>query len=117
MKVNEQNLIESCHDVSDGGMISALSECLIGTGFGAEIDISGFDDLHLNAVLFSESHSRFVVSIKYENKEKFDKLFGSDAVFIGKVNLNKKFIVIQNRKKIIDLKIEKLQEAWDEGLK
>ena len=117
MKANEQNLIESCHDISDGGLAVAVCESTIGIEFGAELDVSELGELSLNAILFSESHSRFVVSIKPENKEKFEKLFGSDAVFIGKVNLDKKLIVNQSGNKIIELEIEKLQEAWDEGLK
>nr|MBC8416404.1 phosphoribosylformylglycinamidine synthase [Candidatus Cloacimonadota bacterium] len=116
MKANEQNLIESCHDISDGGLAVAVTESAIGTEFGAELDVSEVGELSSNAILFSESHSRFVVSIKSENKTEFERLFGSDAVFIGKVNLNKKLIVNQGRKKVIELEIEKMQEAWDGGL-
>ena len=117
IKVNEQNLIESCHDLSDGGLAVAVCESAIGTEFGAELDVTEFGDLSLNAILFSESHSRFVVSINPEKKDRFEDIFGSDAVFIGKVNLNKKLIVNQSEEKLIELEIEKLQEAWDKGLK
>ncbi len=115
MKANEQNLIESCHDLSDGGLTVAVCESAIGTEFGAELDVSELGDLSLNAILFSESHSRFVVSIKSENQTMFDKLMSSNSLFLGKVNSTKKLIVNQSGKKLIELEIEKLQEAWDKG--
>ncbi|MCK4311959.1 MAG: phosphoribosylformylglycinamidine synthase [Candidatus Cloacimonetes bacterium] len=117
IKANGQNLIESCHDISDGGLAVAVCESAIGTEFGVELDLTNFGELSLNAILFSESHSRFVVSINPENRDRFERLLSSDAMFIGKVNLNKKLIVNQSGKKIIELEIEKLREAWDEGLK
>ena len=68
---NEQKLIESSHDISDGGMAVTLVESTFGTDFGNNVDISGFDELSVPAILFSESHSRFIVSVKPENKEDF----------------------------------------------
>jgi phosphoribosylformylglycinamidine synthase len=116
MKANEQNLIESCHDLSDGGLVVAVCESAIGTEFGVELDVSELGELSLNAILFSESHSRFIVSIKQGNKTEFEKLMGSDSLFLGKVNSTKRFIVNRGGGKIIDLEIAKLQEAWDKGL-
>ena len=116
IKANEQNLIESCHDLSDGGMAVAVCESTIGTDFGAELDVSELGDLSLNAILFSESHSRFVVSIKPENITTFENILGEDAILLGKVNSTKKLIVNQSGEKLIELKIKKLQSVWDEGL-
>ncbi len=116
IKANKQNLIESCHDISDGGMISALTECLIGTDFGAGIDIAGFNDLHLNAILFSESHSRFVVSIKSANKEKFEKLLGGDSSLIGKVTSDKMMKINFENNCVVYLEIDDLEQSWNDGL-
>jgi phosphoribosylformylglycinamidine synthase len=117
IKANEQNLIESCHDISDGGLAVAVCESAIGTEFGAELDVTNFRDLSLNAILFSESHSRFVVSIDPEKKERFEDIFGSDANLIGKVISDKRMIVNYKKEKIIDNEIVKLQSAWEKGLK
>ena len=117
MKANEQNLIESCHDLSDGGLAVTVCESAIGTEFGAELDVSNFRDLSLNAILFSESHSRFVVSIRPENKEKFKKLFGEDCKFIGKVISEKKMKMFINNEKVVDVEMKELEKAWNEGLK
>ena len=69
----------------------------------------------MNAILFSESHSRFVVSIKPENKTKFDSILGDEAILLGKVNSTKRLIINQSGEKIIEIKMDKLQEAWEKG--
>ncbi len=117
MKVNEQNLIESCHDLSDGGLAVAVTESAIGTEFGAELDVSELGELSLNAILFSESHSRFVVSIRPENKVKFEELFGEEFKFIGKVNSNKKMKIVFDNDKVVSSEMEELEQAWNDGLK
>ena len=116
IKTNEQNLIESCHDLSDGGLTVAVCESAIGTEFGVELDVSELGDLSLNAILFSESHSRFVVSIKSENRRKFEKLFGKDSSLIGKVNSYKKMRINYKEKCVVDVEMKELEQAWNEGL-
>ena len=71
----------------------------------------------MQAILFSESHSRFAVSIKPENKERFENLFGDMSTFIGEVDISKRLKIYNESKSLIDLKVAKLQKAWDEGLK
>ncbi len=116
IKANEQNLIESCHDLSDGGMVVAVCESAIGTEFGVELDVSEYKDLSLNAILFSETHSRFVVSIKPEKKGKFEKLLKEDCMLIGKVTSDKKMKINFKEECVFDVEIEKLQRAWEKGL-
>ena len=41
-EANEQQLIQSCHDLSDGGFAVALAECTFGRdGLGADLDLGG----------------------------------------------------------------------------
>ena len=94
----------------------ALSESAFGGGFGAKNDLNKFADLYTNAILFSESHSRFVVSIKPENKVAFENLFEDDAILLGEVTSNEKLIINIENKKVIDIEIDKLKQAWEKGL-
>jgi len=76
----QAGLIASAHDVAEGGLAVAMAESLIGSDkLGAKISISG------NAVsaLFSESQSRFLLSVKKENQKEFESLV--DAKLIGEV--------------------------------
>ncbi|MFA6979917.1 MAG: phosphoribosylformylglycinamidine synthase subunit PurL [Ignavibacteriaceae bacterium] len=73
-----KKLISSAHDVSDGGIITALAECCImneAKEFGAEIslEIATREDF----TFFSESQSRVIVSVSPEKKEEFDALLSA----------------------------------------
>ncbi len=70
----QKHIIRSAHDVSEGGIISALAECCIINNenkIGAEINI------HVKTrndfSFFSESQSRIIVSIREESKAEFEK--------------------------------------------
>ncbi|KAF0149254.1 MAG: phosphoribosylformylglycinamidine synthase II [Ignavibacteria bacterium] len=70
----ESELIESAHDVSDGGILCALAECCIldaekPIGAKVHLQIKKREDFSY----FSESQSRVIVSVKEENKEKFEE--------------------------------------------
>ncbi|MBM4314373.1 MAG: phosphoribosylformylglycinamidine synthase [Deltaproteobacteria bacterium] len=82
-------LIASCHDCSDGGLGVALAEAAFAGGLGMEIDLRAVpaegiarnDDL-----LFSESQSRFIVTISPQAREAFEAfLVDSDCARIGTV--------------------------------
>ncbi len=112
MLANEKELIVSAHDISDGGMLTALAECIIGTGFGANISLDNLGDIDTNAKLFSESHSRFIVSIKPENKEKFEAIFKEKAYYLGEVIKEQRLEVVDNENVIIDDGTAKFENAW-----
>jgi len=69
----EERLIESAHDISEGGIIAALAECTLiddENPVGAEVTIP--IKTREDFTLFSESQSRVIVTVKKENKEKFE---------------------------------------------
>lgn len=61
-----EGLIESAHDVSDGGLFVTLFESARVNGLGFNIDTD--PEYRKDAFLFGESQSRVVVSIKPENE-------------------------------------------------
>ena len=72
----QAGLVASAHDLAEGGLAVALAESAISSeGLGAKVEVTG------NAVsaLFSESQSRFLLSVKKEDKDAFEKL--TDATF------------------------------------
>jgi phosphoribosylformylglycinamidine synthase len=114
-QANEQKLIESSHDISDGGLAVALAECCFGNEFGANIEMES-RDLSKQVILFSESHSRFVVSIRPEIKVKFEEIFGEDATLIGKVSAENKLSIKMNINEVISLPVNDLLKAWNRDL-
>ncbi len=106
-----RGLVESCHDLSDGGLAVGLAESAIGSGLGADITLPVLP-LPLTSVLFAESHSRFVVTLRPANRDAFEHLLGPDAVFLGTVNSGGNLHVRAASEPVLNLPLAALTEAW-----
>jgi phosphoribosylformylglycinamidine synthase len=103
----QAGLVASAHDLSEGGLAVAVAESTFGTnGLGATINTTG----NSITALFSESQSRFLLTVKKENKEKFEEMTG--AVLIGEVTEDKTLTVIHEGETIIQTPVEQLESAW-----
>ena len=113
--------VASCHDCSDGGLGVALAEVAFAGGFGMIIDLArvpatGID--RNDTLLFSESQSRFVVTVFPESREKFDKIMdGCAAAPVGTV-LQESMFIIKGLKgnRIVEEDINELKAAWQKPL-
>jgi phosphoribosylformylglycinamidine synthase II len=114
----ERGFIVSCHDCSEGGLAVALSEMAFAGGLGIEADLRGLpknkDCWRIDAQLFSETTSRYIVEVEPEKYNEFAKMmlnlpFGQ----IGKVSEVKKLIIkAEDGKIVIDADIASLKQAW-----
>ena len=68
----KEDLINSAHDVSDGGLFITLLESSMANNLG--FSINSADNIRKDAFLFGESPSRVVVSIDNSNKQAFEDL-------------------------------------------
>ncbi|QNF33942.1 phosphoribosylformylglycinamidine synthase subunit PurL [Adhaeribacter swui] len=68
----QQNLGQSVHDLSDGGLYIALVESAMPNELGFEVHTNG--EFRKDAYLFGESQSRVLVSVSPEQKEAFETL-------------------------------------------
>ncbi|MEJ3405907.1 phosphoribosylformylglycinamidine synthase subunit PurL [Rathayibacter sp. YIM 133350] len=69
-----EGLIDSAHDLSDGGLAIALSESVLRFGVGARVwlgEICERDGVDASVALFSESTGRVIVSVPREDDVKF----------------------------------------------
>ncbi len=112
MQAHEENLLLSAHDISDGGLAVALSESLIGTALGAEVDLDALGEISDQAKLFAESHSRFVVSIAPEHQKRFEEIFGDKAIYLGKTDDSAKLMIKSGDKTLINSDVKDLTKAW-----
>jgi len=112
----QAGLIASAHDISDGGLAIAASEMAFAGGFGLEIDLSMVpveNALTDTEVLYSETPSRILIAVAQNNKDHIKKIFGGDAVCIGKSNKDTNFKVKGlDQKPLIDADISTLKKAW-----
>lgn len=74
----KRGLLNSAHDLSEGGLGVALAESL----FGQTLGLTGTTTL-LNRQLFAETQSRFVVSVAPANQAAFEQLAGKQATRLG----------------------------------
>jgi phosphoribosylformylglycinamidine synthase len=115
-------LIRSCHDCSDGGLGVALAETAFAGGFGMEIDLRKVPRTGLDRndfLLFSESQSRFIVTIDPTKKSAFEALLG-DAVYgeIGVVTDDEIFRMVGlHGKTVVEANIYNLKEVWQKTLR
>ena len=112
-------ILLSCHDISDGGLAATISEMLLGGDadgeIGAEINLD-FTNLRSDKALFSET-SGFVFEVEGKNLEKLRilfKFYKINLIELGKTT-GKNLTITKNNKKIINLPISKLKEAWTSG--
>jgi phosphoribosylformylglycinamidine synthase subunit PurL len=108
-------VVESAHDVSDGGLAVTLAECSFGAaGMGAEIKIDS--DLAPTLLLFHEGPSRVLVSTgNPEAVLDLARKNSVEAVQIG-VTLKSRVVVRNRTETFFDLRIEDLKQVWENSL-
>jgi phosphoribosylformylglycinamidine synthase subunit PurL len=70
-------LLDSAHDISDGGLAQTLVECCLAGGVGAEITLPGPDPF---VALFSESAARVVVTVSAKHEADFVELCAANGL-------------------------------------
>jgi phosphoribosylformylglycinamidine synthase subunit PurL len=77
-KIIAGNLVQSAHDLSEGGLFIALLESAMVRNFGFAIQKSQ-TEIRNDAYLFGEAQSRVVVSVKAADVVAFEKAMGTTA--------------------------------------
>ena len=114
LKAIQSGMIASAEDVSEGGVAVTLSEKLMGANgeLGARIILEG----EATTALFSESQSRFIVSVQPEHASSFEKMF-IDAEKIGIVtNDSQLFVQMNSGETIIKEQVDDLRATWEEAI-
>jgi phosphoribosylformylglycinamidine synthase len=119
-----QGFVRSCHDLSEGGLATAVAEMAFAGGLGASLDLqplaksSGLGD---NAVLlFSESNSRFVLEVPAAVQAAVESLCRAVSVPCTKLGE----VTSANRLQIhgtagvlvIDSGLDALKQSWKQPL-
>ena len=108
----EKKLLQSCHDVSEGGLLIALMEPCFTHGMGWNINLNGIEEEKLHEILFNQSAGRFVVSVSPEKRADFeDSLkawhFLGEVVDGGRIRLNAR------GKNVLESDIDELYQYWN----
>jgi len=108
----QAGVVASAHDISEGGLGVAIAESTFGpTSVGANISIEGNEV----AALFSETQSRFLLSVRPEHKAQFEAMV--EAKLIGTV-VEETSVTIRNQQNetVLHASVEELKQSWKEAI-
>ena len=116
-------LVNSCHDCSEGGLAVAAAEMAFAGGLGMQLDLRKMNEKEQitrnDTLLFSESNSRFIVEIAPENKAAFEKNMSNCWISqIGTMTADSNFTVTGlSGNRVIKTGISDLKNSWQAPLK
>jgi len=118
----QQGLIASCHDLSDGGLAVALAETAFAGGLGMAVELAKLDaapELPDVQRLFAESASRLLVTVHPEHGQAFEALFaGQSCRQIGTVAAEPTLrIAGVDGRPLVSAALDDLKAAWQATLK
>lgn len=101
-------MLRSAHDVSEGGLAIAIAECLMTAADGLGAEINPYMD---SPSLFSESQSRFILSVSPDKQAEFEKLMKTRRIkstYIGQVTSKGELIITP----VINISVAVCRRYW-----
>ena len=121
LEIIENELIKSAHDCSKGGLAVAVSELCMTNQIGCSVSIENISNQQLESdkILFSESHSRYLLTFDKKNLQRLEELLKKNNVTfqtIGKFG-GESIQFTDDSKSLIDLSVDKAHKTWINSLK
>jgi phosphoribosylformylglycinamidine synthase len=115
-----EELLASCSSVGLGGLAVALAKIAMAGEWGLQADleqIPGAAGLRLDKRLFSESQSRFLVTVAPHQRKQFEALFaGEPATLIGRVTKEKVLLLHGPEGPVVEAEVLELKAAYKKTL-
>ena len=116
LEIIENKLVKSVHDCSKGGLVVAVSELCMTNNIGCSVSLDKVpgESLSTDKILFSESHSRYLLTIDKNHLDNLKTILEKNHTsfeIIG--NFGGNSILFSNDSKlVIDLMVDKTQKTW-----
>ncbi|WP_271396033.1 phosphoribosylformylglycinamidine synthase subunit PurL [Neomicrococcus lactis] len=116
VNASRDGMIDSAHDLSEGGLVAALSDMVLRYGVGARVAIEDLclrDGVDAFTALFSESQARAIVAVPRSEEVRFNDMTSArrfPVVRLGIVDAESGALDIQGQ---FTLPIEELREAHE----
>jgi phosphoribosylformylglycinamidine synthase subunit PurL len=115
LQAAEEDLLQSLHDVSDGGLVTTVAEACFGSypnivGCVLNLDGAGRPD----AILFGESQTRYILSCKKASHKRLNEILNSHGVpyrELGTTGTRNMEIAV-NGNPLLRLSVEELHDIW-----
>ena len=112
LEIIKNNLVNSVHDVSNGGLLVSLAEMAMSSGYGIKIN-KPKKLTNLLGYFFGEDQSRYILEVDENNLEKVDKLLKKNNIFYENIGFTQKdFFEIKDEMKISIKELSKINNQW-----
>ena len=116
LEIIENKLVKSVHDCSKGGLAVAVSELCMTNNIGCSVFLDKVpgESLPVDKTLFSESHSRYLLSVEKNNLDNLKTILEKNHTsfeIIGNFGGNS-ILFSNDSKPVVDLMVDKTQKTW-----
>ena len=107
-----KNLIKSVHDCSKGGLAIGISELCIFGKIGCKIDLK--PSLPYEKMLFSESHSRYILIVNKNNLDTIKSILSDDQCSFSEIGIfsGDQIIFESDSNQILELRVDKAENNY-----
>lgn len=110
LNIRKGNIL-SCHDISEGGMITTLSEMCFGGDIGAEINVEELNPQSDEHALFHETAGTFLVEV--ESSAVAKKIFkGIPYTILGKTQSRETITIKHGKNLVVSSHLDTLKHVW-----
>lgn len=114
-------MVKAVHDCSKGGIAVATSEISMTNDIGCSVSMENIpqEKMSVDRVLFSESHSRYLLVVDKSRLDSVIDFLTSDGIefaLVGKFG-GRNIEFLQNKKSISKLRVDKAHDKWFNSLK
>ncbi len=117
----KNNLVKDVHDCSKGGLAIAISEiCMVNQiGCNVSLDKIPGEKMEIDRILFSESHSRYLLSLEKKNLKTLETLLKENHVSFKEIGQFSGDVIqfTNGTKTVVDLRVDKAQKTWLNSLR
>jgi phosphoribosylformylglycinamidine synthase len=103
-------LVASAFPVNHGGLAVALAKVAVAGRLGMDLTVPVPDSIRPDYFLFSETLSRFVVTVAPDHKRAFEQALGPDAVLLGRTGGSR--FRLTARTLLLDVAVADLETAY-----
>lgn len=110
----QKGLVQSAHDLSEGGLAVALAESCISGSLGAKVDFA--TELRPDLALFSESQSRILLSATPNKAAELEQLIASYGVPVQKIGqvTGDKLEISVGARSVLNRPVSELKQVWED---
>ena len=112
LKLINNNLILSSHDISNGGLLTSLSEMALSSEYGAKI-FKPKNLTNLMKYFFGEDQARYIIEIEKLNLNKVEKILKENNIYYENIGYTQKnYFEIEDEFRINNKDLFKINNKW-----